>query len=358
MRVTHVVQCGPTTGGTVSHVMTQAARQQELGVEVSVCAASDGLLAETCRGLGIPVVIEPLLNAQPAERELDPRFQERVTEALGRTKADLFHAHLRHAGIAAGIAGQRAGLPMVYTQHMGDRDPFLVLESAQRAEMPIIAVSQAVQDHTASYVRNPERIRYIPNGMDVPPDGGFRVPRRDRPNVLYCGRLVPEKGVDVAIIAFALLRDRLGEDATPCLHIVGIGADEPLLRRLVDMAGLGDLVTFHGSVPHAIHADAGVDLLIVPSRAEPCGLVVLEGMASGIPVLASDVGGIPEMLRGDTDGHLVRSEDPTALAAQIEEVLAHPDPERIANARRRFETKYTARLMAERTVELYRAILA
>ncbi len=353
LRVVHAVQCGPTTGGTVSHVMTQAVQQKQLGVEVAVCAASEGLLADTCRAAGIPVVVEPLLGAQGAECVDGAAYADTVTAAIAEHRPDIVHAHLRHAGFAASAASARLGVPMVYTQHMGDVDPFLVADSLSASTMPIIAVSRWVQDKTASYVSDPGRIRYVPNGVETPRNFAFRLPKDGRPNVLFCGRLVAEKGADIAILALAVLKAEGAVQPLPRLHVAGVGSEELLLRRLAHLTGVDDDVTFHGSIPQAIHADAGADLVVVPSRLEPCGLVVMEAMSSEIPLIASDVGGIPEMIRAGVDGRLVEPDSPRALASAIGEALKAPSREAVESARLRYLQQYTARTMAERTVSVY-----
>jgi len=165
----------------------------------------------------------------------------------------------------------------------------------------------------------PAAVVVVPNGID-PADIGLQdaVARRRRADglrLLYVGRLAVEKGVDVLIAACGLLPASLPFE----LDIVGTGPCEESLRRSIQGLGLGGRVHMLGARPrHELGpVYAAHDIACVPSLSEPLGGVVLEALASGIPVIATNVGGNPFMVRDSVNGLLVAPADPRALADAI-----------------------------------------
>ncbi|NUW46037.1 glycosyltransferase family 4 protein [Nonomuraea rhodomycinica] len=352
MRVMHLVQCGPTTGGTVSHVATQVTHQIARGLKVGVVAGSDGVLTEHCRGAGADVFVDPTLLPAPGE-SADPA----VLFATGAAwRPDLIHAHLMHAGFRGAELSTAIGAPLLYTQHMYHPvDPFLQAALATGADFPVITVAEFAQRAIGKFLGDAGRVHHVPNGVDVPAASSFRLEPGSGPQVLYCGRLSPEKGADVAILAFELM---LGQLPGAKLHLVGTGPDETLLRRLVSALGIAEHARFYGSVSGALTAEIGADVLLVPSRGDAASLVVLEAMASGIPIVAAAVGGIPELVRHEIDGLLVAPDDPPALAGAALSVLT--GEERGAGmarrARDRHQRLYTAARMVEGTCAVYETL--
>jgi glycosyltransferase involved in cell wall biosynthesis len=179
----------------------------------------------------------------------------------------------------------------------------------------------------------PDRLRWVPNFIDAP-----RIPVKEAPggDVVYAGRLSEEKGVDV-LIAAAALRPRVRVD------VAGDGPARAELERLVEAQGMGDRIRFHGHLsPELLRPLVRrAATLVVPSRYyENMPLSVLEGFAVGVPVIASRLGGLPELIDPGTDGLVVPPNDPEALANAMEELLASPD--------RAFEMGRAARAKAER----------
>jgi len=194
-----------------------------------------------------------------------------------------------------------------------------ILRGLRRASR-VVSVSEALRDETARIGVPRERIVVAHNGVD---GEIFRIRDRDEaraalglsgkgPLIGYVGNLAAEKGADVLVEAMGALARR-GRAAD--LAVIGAGALEPALRARVAALGIEGRVRFlgrrvHDEVPRWISAS---DVLCLPSRREGCPNVVLEALASGRPVVASAVGGVPELLRTD-NGILVPPERPDALA--------------------------------------------
>lgn len=193
----------------------------------------------------------------------------------------------------------------------------------------VVAVSEALRDRLVDLGIAPERIVVQHNGVD-----GQRFSLRDRgavreqlgvpterPMICCVGRLSHEKGVDVLLEAMGRLAAAGRRDVD--LRLIGGGDEEAALRARVGQLGIEQQVHFHGMRPHdEIPAwISASDVLCLPSRREGCPNVVLEALASGRPVVASRVGGVPELIHGD-NGLLVPSEDPGALADALQTALA------------------------------------
>ncbi|MER6945269.1 glycosyltransferase family 4 protein [Nonomuraea sp. NPDC000554] len=354
MRVMHLVQCGPTTGGTVSHVATQVTHQIARGLKVGVVAGSDGVLTEHCRRAGADVFVDPTLLPVPTPGQFDDPAALFETGAAWRP--NLIHAHLMHAGFRGKELSTTIGTPLLYTQHMYNPvDPFLQAALATNAEFPVIAVAEFAQRAIGKFLGDAGRVHYVPNGVDVPAASSFRLEPASGPQVLYCGRLSPEKGADVAILAFELM---LGQRPGAKLHLVGTGPDETLLHRLVAALDIAEHVRFYGSVSGALTAEISADVLLAPSRGDAASLVILEAMASGIPIVSTAVGGIPELVRHEVDGLLVAPDNPHALAEAALSVLAREDrgAGMAGRARDRYQELYTATRMVERTCAVYETV--
>ncbi|MBS2552408.1 glycosyltransferase family 4 protein [Catenulispora sp. NL8] len=359
MLVLHVVS-NNGVGGVERHVQTLAAAQRALGTRVEIlCPARDHFVTEA-ESLGLSVHIDPALapgtdagdTALAAARSAFLRHLRRLTP-------DVVHAHSRRAGTVAMASAISLGIPAVYTHHSLDVSPFLQAEHVLGRRYPIVAVSTASATLLRQRLGPDADVRVVPNGIpaDSPPMQTHDLP--PRPSLAVVGRLTPEKGVDQAIIALRHLVDHQGAEQAPALHIFGRGTEERTLRLLCQHLDLTGRVHFHGSRPGVLAIRLPVNALVIPSRSESAPLVLLEAMRSRIPVVATDVGGIGDVLPSDRYGVVVPAGSPEELARGILPVLA--DPERAASradaAHERFIDEFTADRMALRTLDLYKETL-
>lgn len=199
------------------------------------------------------------------------------------------------------------------------------------------------------------RITTIPNGISLPEPAPSPIPPLDPPTLLCLGRLQRiHKGFDVAIAAMPAILARRPEVR---MVVAGDGQDRGQLESLIDSLGLRDRVDLPGWVhPERVHeVIATSTLMLVPSRFEPFGLVAAEAGASSRACIASNVGGLSEIVADGVTGRLVPPADPGALAEATLELLA--DPTRLEAmgraARQRVESRYTHTRFVDQYERLY-----
>jgi len=267
----------------------------------------------------------------------------------------IVHTHTAKAGVLGRLAGRLARVPvLVHTYHghvlRGYFGPLktLLFRGVEKLLSPLtdslVAVSEAVKSDLVELGIAPGRkIRVVPLGLDLEALAG-ELPRghlrRDSnappqtPLVGIVGRLVPIKDVACFLRAAALVKK-----AEPQAHfaIIGDGEERPFLESEALRLGLTEAVFFHGwrrDIP-AVYGD--LDVVVNCSRNEGTPVALIEALAAGRPVVASAVGGTPDVLVGGRYGSLVPPGDPEALAQAILEVLHRPED---AKARARLGQAY------------------
>ena len=251
---------------------------------------------------------------------------------LLRGNLDIVHAHGLRGAIVGGFAARRAKLPYLFTVHnllprLNVVQSVILLELARKAAR-VIAVSEAVANTLQAVGLSYQKIAVVPNGVDLSrfehpeSSGPFRAANgfsADDRILLAVGRLAPEKGFDVLIEAFASFQARV---PNVCLVIAGDGPDGPHLKAQAE--ALGERVRFVGYTADTVPLYRAADIIVAPSRQEGQGIVPLEAMAAGRPVVASRVGGLVETIVEGRTGLLVPADDASALANALESLLNDP----------------------------------
>jgi D-inositol-3-phosphate glycosyltransferase len=266
---------------------------------------------------------------------------------------DLVHAHYWLSGVVGLTLRERWGVPVLQMFHtLGrfkngaarrtvDLEPSERLSEEDRIVRHVdgIVAASVVERRAllADYGADAARTTVIPCGVDTglfrPDDRDVaraRIDAGDAPVVLYVGRIAPIKGLETLLDAVAHLRAR---GATFRLLIVGGEADEPTegheaeIRQRVDRLGLRDTVRFVGAQPQEALRDyyVAADVTVLPSYYESFGMVALEAMACGSPVIGSRVGGLATTVRDGVTGFLVPDGNALALAERVEAVIGDPD---------------------------------
>ncbi|HEU4840815.1 MAG TPA: glycosyltransferase, partial [Ilumatobacteraceae bacterium] len=342
------------SGGMNVYVREVASALAQAGVACTTYTRADrpGLPAEVAVEPGHRVVhVEAGAYDLPKEAlpdELDAFTAGVLAHIAGGSGVDVVHGNYWLSGVVGHRLKHALGVPLVSTFHTlarvkaegGDLEP----EWRDRAEADVIGCSDAICVSCPEEERQFRRLYGDPAGRIeiVPPavEHAFFAPgdrtgaRRavglpvDRPVLLFVGRIQPLKAPDVAIRALAAL---VGfPDAV--LAIVGgasgVEGDTEALeaRRLAAELGVGDRVLFVAPQPHHILSSwyRAADLVIVPSRSESFGLVALEAAACGVPVVASAVGGLLNIVHDGVTGWLVEGRDPERYARAMAQLLGDP----------------------------------
>jgi len=272
---------------------------------------------------------------------------------------DLVHCHSTKAGVLGRLAARWAQVPVcIYSPHsfafFGARQPLAAFcgRSVERAMLRFTDVLLAVSAFEAREARRlgmpSSLVETIPNGTRVQARAEPRASTAE-PVIGAAGRLVRQKGMDVVVKAMAAVRAR---HPGARLDLAGDGPDRRRLARLA--AALGVPVTFRGRMGSLDGWFGDLDLFVHAARWESLPLVILEAMSHGVPVVATSVGGVPEVIDRDT-GYLVSPDDPGAVAAAIDLALTAPADavERARRAHARIEAHHDVERAMSAYVGLY-----
>ena len=352
MRVLYYNHTGQVSGAERVLLFTLARLNGAHFAPVVICPAS-GPLKEMVTELGVSCEEVDSLKARftwRVDRLLNYLgsffgLVRQVRSQVIRVDPDLIHANSVRAGLVATAATIGLRLPVIWHVHdMLPRHPLstairLVALCSQRSR--IVAISNAVAERFRGRILRGTRagaaITVILNAVDLEkfhPDSASRARTRQDLNLTsddqvigIVGQLTPRKGQLQLIEAFALVLKEL-----PQAILIVVGAplfnrDEEYSRRvtqLVHTLGIDERVRFLGARDDIAAITRAMDLVVVNSTNEPFGLVVLEGMACGTPVLATAVDGIPEIIKHGEDGWLVAPGDRSALVSAIVDLLNQP----------------------------------
>jgi glycosyltransferase involved in cell wall biosynthesis len=278
---------------------------------------------------------------------------------------------------------ERQRTPLVVTAHSlfgehADHTIHTLMAPNLRAAERVIAVSEHIAEQATQLGVEAARVRVIRSGVDTarfrPADANRRAVARQRlevsktatPLVLFVGNLEPRKQLDVLLRSIARLRDHSLADVE--LLVVGsgesAGAQDQTARLLWlrGELGLTEAVRFVGRVgEQQLHdAYAAADVFALPSSSEAQGIVALEAMACGLPVVAAGVGGLLGTVEDGVLGYLVPSGDVDALAARLRDLLENPDRRAAMgeHARHTVERRFTWSHAVSATLDVYREVLA
>ncbi|MFI7449666.1 glycosyltransferase family 4 protein [Nonomuraea sp. NPDC049714] len=356
MRVLHILNNGGVSGSE-RHVEELASAQRMIGDRVGVLCMTGEFPAGSLRSRGVDVVVDPQVSPDSTLSSGTLAAARKI--AMKRIRdfdPEVVHVHSRWAGTIVVPPALLEGVPVVYTHHSLDCSPFLLAASVQGLQFPVIAVSEASAERLRLRLGTSSHITCVPNGVrPTTPLADAEVKNGSRQTIALVGSLIPVKGIDIVILALRLIYDIRGVERTPTLNVFGQGWEECTLRILAEQLGVEDLVRFRGEKLGAVNAQMGADAIIIASREESAPLVLLEAMHAGIPVIASSVGGIPEILPDASFGLTFAAGSYRELSARIMDTIDDPSAaaSRARNAQERYWTEYTAEVMAQRTRAVY-----
>ncbi|WP_214367590.1 glycosyltransferase [Pseudonocardia sp. H11422] len=374
---------GPDSGGQIVHVGELALALAEFGHEVTVWTRRDAGGQPDCVRMAPGVTVRHATVGPPAPIPRDqmvphlPDLAEALRRAWTADPPDVVHAHYWMSGLAALASARPLRIPVVQTfhvlghvkrRHEGDADTspdgrVLAERAIARGADRVVATCGDELFELARLGAPRRRVAVIPSGVDTEaflPAGTVLEPGV-RPRVVVLGRLVRRKGVDEMIDA---LRRVPGAEL-----LIGGGAgglegdaDADRLRARACVAGVADRVRFLGVVPRADVPALlrSADTVVCPAWYEPFGMVPLEAMACGRPVVASAVGGMNDTVVDQVTGLHVPPRRPDVLAVTLRRLLASPAMRQAFGAagRTRVVARYGWDRVAGATSELYEHVLA
>jgi glycosyltransferase involved in cell wall biosynthesis len=364
-----ILTVGFGVGGVEQLILSTAPLLQKEGFEVTVaCLKGWDILGDELDARGVRAV------ALGARGRLDFRAAGRLLTLLRSSRIQILHAHLFLANQVARFLGRLAGVPVIITSHhdidlwMGLRHRLIERVTAPWSDA-VVACSEAVRRHAVeTFGLRRGLVHTLHNGIEIGEDRPLdperrRLLRRElgagpEDLLLGCvGRLVePKKGLAVLLAAVGRIA-RAVPGAR--LAIVGDGPARSFLERRAVQEGVRGRTVFAGLRRDVDALMSAFDLFVLPSNWEGFGIALLEAMAATVPVVATRVGGVPEVVLDGETGLLVPPGDPEALAAACIDLLG--DRERAARlaaaGRRRVETEFGAASVVERMAALYRDLL-
>jgi len=345
-------------GGAQLVLLDTIAAAQARGWHAWAMLPGDGPLAHQLRGQGVAIAeipCGPYRSSAKSVRDLlrfpaDVAAQARAIRNLAvQTHFDLIYINGPRL-LPAVALGLPTSLPALFHAHSHVEQKLarrLTSWCIARGNASVVACSQSVLDEVTA-ATSPHDRAVIPNGV---PDAGYRerrFPIDGEWKIGIIGRISPEKGQVIFVEAARLLRSHF-----PRMKFLICGAplfgDVSYLRRVQQLA-LRLPVEFLGWREDIAAVLSDLDLLVVPSTQEGMGRVVIEAFSAGVPVVASPVGGIPEVVENAKTGFLFAPRDPQSLADCIANAIAQPERLRTiaANARRVWEREYRLELYQER----------
>ncbi|KQQ97819.1 glycosyltransferase family 4 protein [Deinococcus sp. Leaf326] len=347
-------------GGAQTHVLELMRLRDR--ARITVASGEDGFLLEQARALGLETVVVPQLVA-PLDPRRDLAALWALTRLLRRLRPDLVHLHSSKAGLLGRVAARLAGVPAVFTAHGwaftegAGRARRLLAIWSERLAAPLSAAIIAVSDYDrdlGARLRVAPQARTIHNALPGEPRPGLATARPAGPvRFVMVARFAPPKDQGLLLRAAAPLR---GAE----VWLIGDGPELETTRALAATLEMGERARFLGSRDDVPELLAQGDVFCLCSHYEGFPISVLEGMRAGLPVIASDVGGVGEAVVDGRTGLLVAHNDVVSWRLALARLLDDPAGRAAMGhaGGERFAAHFTLPHLLERTWAVYREVLA
>jgi glycosyltransferase involved in cell wall biosynthesis len=359
-RVVHVVVGGELGGA--ERMLADLASSATSGAEHTIAVLSPlDELVRLFERAGVRVVDRGRVHEGPLPylwRSLGPADVAWLAGVMRSARGEIAHLHTFASQVLGTRAARRAGLRVLRTEHStrayDDPSCWPFSRWSLRRADAAVAVSEYVRGVATR--RAPwaaPKLRVVHNGVDVARFALVERPQRETFTFVVVGRLEPRKGVDLALHALAAVPEAR-------LAVVGDGDERVALEAKSRALGVTDRVRFHGAEPDVRGVLADADAMLCSSRSEGLGVALLEGMATGLPVVGFSVGGVPEIVSDGVSGLLAPTGDVESLASRMREAAGARDRMRALGeaARRSVVERFSTRAMCEGYARAYAEVLA
>jgi glycosyltransferase involved in cell wall biosynthesis len=330
IKVLHLITT-PIVGGPGRLILSSATRIDRSRFQVSIASClkrRENELLQEARSRSIPCYWIPMHST------FDPLPLAQLATLLLRLKIDIVHTHGYRSNLMAFLTAHAAGARIVATAHgwTGESNRVRLYERVDRLLLKkmdrVVAVSEKKRMELVQLGISPEKIRSVPNAILLPDPLSIpklRAQARQRLGVSdgeivvgSVGRLSPEKGHRDLLLVLPEIFDRVNKTQ---VVIVGDGHERQELERLSSKLGIGSRLVFTGYLPNAMEILAGFDIFVLPSHSEGLPIALLEACGLGMACLATDVGGVSEVIVHGKSGWLVPPKSPEQLSQGLIRLL-------------------------------------
>lgn len=344
--VLHIANYADRVGGGEESLLGLVQGLHRRGYRVQVLVPGEGDMVPAVRRLRVPLTILRFPSVRPWTLRPIVRAIQSLRILVEEQRIDLIHAHGSRGALYASLAMRGRPVPLVWHVRVAQRDPWLDPLLARLATV-VLTNSRATAGRLARYARASGKVQVVYNGVDLDrffPTAGGSIDRQrlglseGTKLVAYVGRVEQAKGVDLFLQAAELVTRSVADVR---FLVVGDGPQRPVLEAWCRRRNLP--VTFLGrrsDVPEFLHLCGAV---VLPSRHEGFGRILIEAMAAGVPVVATGVGGVPEVCESGKTGLLVPPDNPDALAEAIVETLTNESATeaRVGRAREEVRARFS-----------------
>lgn len=361
MKVLYMVTRGDVIGGASMHVLELAGEMQRRGCDVTILLGPGDIVAQLAQQRGLPIIVEPLLLRQISPLQ-DLRCLARLNRLLQQLRPDVLHLHSAKAGLLGRIVAKLHKVPVIYSVHgwsfsmyQGKKARFF--QWLERLLLPLTDQLVLVCQRDFNIARmllgaNLAQLTLVHNGIaDSPPQQKAADPN--------CCRLISVARFEDPKDQVTLLKAMKALTALNWrLQLVGSGPTLDACRQLAQELELTQ-VEFLGERSDVANLLLQSDVFVLSSLSESLPVSVIEAMRAGLPVVASDVGGMAELVADNINGYLVEPQNVAQLSERLNKLIAAPDlcHHMGIEARSRFEQFFTLQQNGNRVLALYRQLL-
>lgn len=340
-------------------------RLPEQSVEPHFVCLKAGKFSEMCG-------LEPeKVSVQAMKSRVDLSLVKKIANQAREMNADLLHAHTPRSASIASLVARSTGLPWVFHVHSPtSRDSTRAFINRMNDWIErwslwncnhIIAVSKSLRREMLKRGYDRQKVTCIPNGVaEQTPIDAYHKINEENWTLGMVALIRPRKGIEVLLDAMSRVKQNLTNVKLDVVGPFETKEYEADVIQLVHKFKLEDTVRFHGFIRDVPEAMRRLDAMVLPSLfGEGMPMVVLEALALGVPVIATEVEGTPEVVRDGVEGLLAKPRDPISLANAIKKFVSSRSrwTEMSQNAVKRHRSKFSDVEMARRTAAVYRKML-